>query len=101
MEYDGSIWLGAVRCELLSTMAKQTAATRWPGIVHDMIYDVGQSAAQIPDGPPKFESCASQVALKKMKEEPQAKPEGIRDQKKGKYVETRVGRLHCIREYWF
>ncbi len=51
------------------TMAKQTASTRWPGIVQDMIHDVGHTAAQMPDGPPKSESYAIQMALKRMKDE--------------------------------
>ena len=51
------------------TMAKQTAATRWPGIVQDMIHDVGQTAAQMPDGPPKSEGHAIQMALKTLKDE--------------------------------
>lgn len=51
------------------TMAKQTSSTRWPGIVQDMIHDVGQTAAQMPDGPPKSEGCAIQMALKRMKDE--------------------------------
>lgn len=51
------------------TMAKQTAATRWPGIVQDMIYDVGQTVARMHDGPQQAEGFAIQRALKQMKDE--------------------------------